>query len=151
MSRTVEKVLSIISIVFNVLSLGLLILFIFAGKMLMSDPFLKEEMEREFVGSGLTQAEIDASIEMTRTILTFITSIGWLLIILVIVAIVLAIIGVVKVNKDAKTAGILFFISSILSGLMSLAGILLIVAGIMCFVRKEVQPPIIEQSTHIED
>lgn len=151
MSRTVEKVLSIISIVLNVLSLGFLIFFIFVGKMLMNDPLLKQEMEREFVGSGLSQAEIDASIEMSRTILTFITSIGWLFVILIIVAIVLAIIGTVKVNKDTKTAGILFFIASLLSGLMSLTGILLIIAGIMCFVRKEEQRPIIQQSTNIED
>lgn len=151
MSRTAEKALSIVSVVLNVLSLGFLVFFIFVGNMLMDDSMLTQEMEREFIGSGLSSAEIDASIEMSKTILTFITSIGWLFVVLVIVAIVLAIIGAVKVNSNAKTAGILFFVASLLSGLMSLAGIVLIVAGIMCFVRKEEEPPIIDQSSYSEE
>jgi len=63
---------------------------------------------------------------------------GWVLVGALLLSVILSIIGVVKVskNKSPKTAGILFIVAGLLSGILLLAPILLYIAAIMCFVRK---------------
>ena len=140
MKRTGEKVLSIIANVLNVLSIGLLIALLFGSKMFMdmtmNDPVLKSEFESQMYSSGLTQAEMDDLLLYMDDFISFISGVGWVFVILGIIALVLGIIGTIKVNKNAKLAGILFSIAAVLSGIISLQGILLIIAAIMCFVRK---------------
>ncbi|MFC7684810.1 DUF4064 domain-containing protein [Ureibacillus sp. GCM10028918] len=140
MKRTGEKVLSIIATILNVLSVGFLILILFSSKMLidtgMNDPIFQSEIESQMAASGLTEAEMDEALLLMGDFVSFINGIGWLFVVLGVIAIVLGIIGAVKVNKNAKVAGILFIIAAVLSGIISLPGILLIIAAIMCFVRK---------------
>ncbi|RHW38418.1 DUF4064 domain-containing protein [Lysinibacillus yapensis] len=136
MKRTGEKVLSIIATILNVLSIGFLILLIIGGNMMAEDPLVQAELENQFSASGVPQAEMQEMLIFYDDFLVFLNGIGWLFVVLGIIAIVLTIVGIVKVNKNAKLAGILFIISALLSGIISLPGILLIIAAIMCFVRK---------------
>lgn len=151
MKRTGEKVLSIIASVLNVLSVGFLILMLIGGQMLldtgMNDPLFQSEVESEMYASGLTEAEMDEALLLMEDFLSFISGIGWLLVILCVIAIVLGIIGAVKVGKNAKLAGILFIIAAILSGIISIPSILLFIAAIMCFVRKPQSEEISLQKT----
>ena len=140
MKRTGEKVLSIIANVLNVITIGLLILLLFGSKMFMdmtmNDPVLKSEFESQMSSSGLTQAEMDDLVLYMDDFISIISGVGWVFVVLGVIALVLGIIGTIKVNKNAKLAGILFIISAVLSGIISFQGILLIIAAIMCFIRK---------------
>jgi len=149
--RTGEKVLSIIATILNVLGCGLLILMLFGSRMIMdvgmNDPIFQNEMENQMYANGLTEAEMNEALGFMEDFLSIINGIGWVLVILSIIAIVLGIIGAVKVNKDSKLAGILFIIAAVLSGIITLPGILLIIAAIMCFVRKPKSEEISLQKT----
>ncbi|MFJ8237049.1 DUF4064 domain-containing protein [Ureibacillus sp. NPDC094379] len=144
MKRTAEIVLSIISIVFNVISLGIVIFLTMSSQFVTNDPLIEEELRNNMYGAELTEADIDIALNSTQDIITFMTTIGWILVAVIIITIILTIIGTVKINKSTKTAGVLFIISAILSGIISFPGILLIIAAILCFVRKpknEIQQP----------
>ena len=132
MKRTAEKVLSIIGIVLNFLSIGLLVGTLLVFQMLMNDPLFEEEFENEMYVSGFT----DADMQVLDDLGNWIGGVGWFFVVLGLISIVLTIIGIVKLKSNAKTAGILLLISSVLSGLISIPGILLLVAAIMCFARK---------------
>jgi len=136
LKRTAEVVLSIISIVFNVIALGLVIFLTMSSQFVSNDPLIEEELRNNIYGSELTEADIDMALNSTQDIITFMTTIGWILVAVIIITIILTIIGTIKINKSTKTAGVLFIISAILSGIISLPGILLIIAAILCFVRK---------------
>lgn len=138
MKRTVERVLSIISAVLSFLSLIILIMIVYAGQMMMSDPAFEEELMFEIQSNPtLYPAEAEMNTDLMNNMMLVLNSLGWILVIVTVVAIILAIIGAVKVNRNAKTAGILFIVGGILSGIISIPGILLLIAGTMCFVRKE--------------
>ena len=132
MKRTVEKVLSIIGIVLNVLSIGVLFFSLLFFQTIMNDPLFEEEFENELYFSGYTEEDID----IMGDVMTWIGGVGWFFVILGVISIVLSIIGIVKLKSNTKVAGILLIISSVLSGLISIPGILLLVAAIMCFARK---------------
>lgn len=146
MKRTAERVLSIISVIVNFLSLIFLMIYIFASQMILNDPLFEQEIENALNTPGMTQEEIEASMALTNTIMPFISSIGWFFVVVTIIAIILGIVGAVKVNKNSKSAGIMFIIAGVLSGILTLPGILLFIAAILCFVRKPKAPehPIIE-------
>lgn len=137
LSRIGEMIFSILSIVTNFLSFVSLLLLIFLGNLFKNDPNFKQGMESELIRSGFTPSEIEATIGMTNSMLNFVIGFVWLFLVLSAIAIVITIIGIVKMKTDAKTAGILFFVSSFLSGVVTVSGLLLIVSGIMCVVRKE--------------
>lgn len=134
--RTAEKVLSIISVVLNLLSVGLIVLMIFGSKMIITDPIFESEIEQSMYGSGYSDAEIQQGVDFTQNFISIISNLGWVFVVFGVISIVLAIIGAVKVNGNPKLAGTLFIIAAFTSGLISLAGILLIIAGILCFARK---------------
>ena len=136
MKRTGEKALSIISVVLNVLSVGLLILMLIGSKMVVNDPQINMEIENSLAESGFTQQEIVESIDIMGDFITFFSTIGWVFVVLGMISIILAIVGALKVNGNPKLTGILFIIGGVLSGIISLPGILLLIAAIMCFVRK---------------
>lgn len=143
MKRTGEKVLSIIADVLNVLSVGFLILMLISSNKLLEDPLFKSEIESSMYDSSLTDTEIQQGFVFLDDFFLFMTSIGWIFVVLGIVSIILGIVGAIKVNENPKLAGILFIIAGVLSGIISIPGILLIIAAIMCFVRKpKIETPI---------
>lgn len=143
MKRTAEKVLSIISIVLNVIGIFVFTLVILFGSAANSDPdSFFEEIEAElYADPTLTEEDVKLGIEFIDAFLNFAVGFSWILIISFIASIVLIIIGIIKIDKNSKNAGIILLISSFLSGLiLSLQGILLLIAGIMALVRKQANP-----------
>lgn len=143
MKRTAEKVLSIISIVLNVIGIFVFTLVILFGSAANSDPdSFFEEIEAElYADPTLTEEDVKLGIEFIDAFLNFAVGFSWILIISFIASIVLIIIGIIKIDKNSKNAGIMLLISSFLSGLiLSLQGILLLIAGIMALVRKQANP-----------
>ncbi|MFP3917172.1 DUF4064 domain-containing protein [Lysinibacillus telephonicus] len=134
--RTAEKVLGIISVVLNLLSIGMIVLMIFGSNLLVNDPLFESEIERSMYGTGLTDAEIQEGVTFTQDFIMIISNLGWIFVVFGVISIILAIVGAVKVNGNPKLAGILFIIGAVTSGVVSLPGILLIIAGILCFARK---------------
>lgn len=146
MKRTAERVLGIISVILNVLSIGFLILMLITSKMLADDPMFQNEMENSMYSSGLTSAEMEQGLSFMEDFFGFISGIGWLFVILGLIGIILTIIGAVKVNTNAKFAGILFLISGVISGIITIPGILLIIAGVLCLVRKPKAQTLIQET-----
>lgn len=146
MKRTGEKVLSIIATILNFLSVGFLVIIILSSQVIADDPMFQTEIENQFSASGLTGDEIQRTMVLYDGFVGFVSGLGWLFVVFGLIAIILAIVGTVKVNKNAKLAGILFIISALLSGVISLPGILLIIAAIMCFVRKPKQQDFLQKT-----
>lgn len=146
MKRTGEKVLSIIATILNFLSVGFLVIIILSSQVIADDPMFQTEIENQFSASGLTGDEIQETMVLYDGFVGFVSGLGWLFVVFGLIAIILAIVGTVKVNKNAKLAGILFIISALLSGVISLPGILLIIAAIMCFVRKPKQQDFLQKT-----
>ncbi|QQK81375.1 DUF4064 domain-containing protein [Salicibibacter cibi] len=80
-------------------------------------------------------------------------SFGWWIFVMHIIGLVIGIIAVIKLNSNAKLAGILFLVSGgamliLTFGTSIIQSVLLIIAGIMCLVRK---PPVsLEEEKHVE-
>lgn len=134
MKRTAEKVLSIISVILNFVNLGVMVLLIFSSRLLINNSNFVYELENSMNYPTTTNFEV--SVSYTKNILNFISHLGWVFALFIIISMVLAIIGTVKVNINAKHAGILFIIAAVFAGIISLAGILLIIAGFLCFLRQ---------------
>ncbi|GKV54845.1 hypothetical protein NCCP2222_07920 [Sporosarcina sp. NCCP-2222] len=138
MNRTAEKVLSIIAVVLT--AIGTVASFFGVGilKLITSDPTFRSEMRMELL-SDPTFTEQD--VEMFFNVFDILGGVIWLIIIALLISLVLNIIGIVNIwnNKNAKLAGIMFIIAGVLGGVVSLASILLYVAGILCFTKK---PPL---------
>lgn len=138
MKRTAEKLLGIISIILNALFLFALIFFMFIGSLMYDEDVMTELEEELYADPTLTEEEIQEGLSFFDSSLDFIMGFSSALIFAVIVSIVLSIIGVVQMDKKPKNAGIMLIISSVLSGVvLSLQGILLLIAGIMAIVRKD--------------
>lgn len=137
-SRTAERVLAIIAIVLSVIgAAGTVLLGVFF-KMGMQNPQIMEEMRREIMREeSLSAAEFDIAINTIGS-LQFVL---WIAAAAAAVSIVLAIIGTVKLRSNVKTAGTLFIVSGLLAGILTLPSILLYIAGILCFVKKDQQAP----------
>lgn len=139
-NRTAERVLSIIAVIFNGISIlaGIFIAFLF--NLVKSDPAAMDEMKYSMVKDGvLTMDEIDMFMDLFSSFTVLI----WVGIIIAFIGLVLNIIGIVKIwnNSGPKAAGILFIISGILSGILSLPSILLYIAAILCFTKKPPYAP----------
>ena len=135
MSRTAEKVLSIIAAAFT----GIGIIFSFLGLSFLNffknDPTIRMDMEMEFLSDPtMTGADIDLIFQL----FDFLAGFSWVIIIGLIFSLVLTIVGISGIwnNKNPKLAGTMFIIGGLLAGILSLSSILLYIAGILCFTRK---------------
>lgn len=136
MKRTVEKVLSVIAVVLTAIGTitGFLVMAVF--NLLKNDPTFKQQIEMDLLADPtLTPADVDMILSFLNVAGGFI----WVVIILTIISIVLNIIGIVNIWKDknAKLAGIMFIIAGLLGGILSLPSILLYIAAILCFTKKQ--------------
>lgn len=139
MSRTAESVLGIISAIFTVLAIILLSLVVIGGSAAIQDDTISSEIQQEILRDPtLTGQEAEAVAQVFDILPGVFGVFGWGLIIALVISLVLNIIGIVSVrkNKNPKLAGIMFILSGLLAGILSLTSILLYVAAIMCFVRK---------------
>ncbi|WP_153732291.1 DUF4064 domain-containing protein [Sporosarcina obsidiansis] len=147
-NRTAERVLSIIAAVFTTIGLIGTVLIGFFVNAAISDPEIKEEMRLGMASDGtLTPSEV----EMFMSFFESISVLIWIGVIAAFVSLVLNIIGTVKIwnSSNPKAAGTLFIIAGLFGGIISLPSILLYIAGIICFTKKqpmEPQPSIDEMS-----
>ncbi|SDE72537.1 Protein of unknown function [Bhargavaea beijingensis] len=138
--RTVERVLGIIGLVFNVLGIILTVVMNSFMKMLTNDPQFQQEFEAEIWNDPtLTESDAQMIIDMMYMGMDWMVNFGWFFIAALVISSVLIIVALIQLNKNVKLSGILFIIAGVLAGILSLTSILLYIAGTMCFVRK---PPV---------
>lgn len=148
MSRTTEKVLSILSVVLTAIAVFISFAALALFNYIKSDTLIKEEFEAEMllVEPTLTPEHI----EIIYGAFGIIGGFMWLIIISLIVSLILTIIGIVNIwnNRNSKLAGIMFIIAGLTAGIISLTSILLYIVGILCFTKK---PPLLNESQFVDD
>lgn len=139
-NRTAERVLSIIAAILTTIGLaGSVLLGIFFNVGI-SQPEILEEIRLGMASDGtLTPSEVDMFMGFVESFSVFI----WILVIAAFISLVLNIIGTVKIwnNANPKAAGVLFIVSGLFGGIISLPSILLYIAGILCFTKKDPLAP----------
>lgn len=138
MKRTVEKVLSIISVALTGIAVLLSFLFLSAYKTFNSDKGLLEEFEMSLRSDQtLSPEQADLILSMVDVIETF----NWFIIVILLISLITTIVGITFIwnNKKPKLAGAMFFIGGLFAVIFSPTSILLYIAGILCFVRKPTQ------------
>lgn len=148
-SRTGEKVLGIIGIVFNVITI---ILFAW---LLSSLAGLEGTAEfDQFEEDIMNDPAFEGSPEEAQLVVDFIVNgagvFGWAIVALLVISTILAIVALLNLKKasSAGLAGTFFIIAGLFAGVLSLTSILFYIAAIMCFVRK---PPKDDDELHRKD
>lgn len=135
MNRTAERVLGIISLVFNALGVIMAIAGAVFFNILNSDSDLRREVEVDILSNpDITPADMDV-------FFTFFNAFGgfmWLVVIFFVISLILTIVGLVNIwnSKNPKLAGIMFILAGLTAGILSLTSILLYIAGILALTKK---------------
>ncbi|PHK48615.1 DUF4064 domain-containing protein [Staphylococcus edaphicus] len=132
MKRTIERVLAWIGIVLQLIGVALIaILMPLLNNSETKDAMIQQLMEDD---SSLTQQDGTAMIGMLNGLLT----VG---LVLAIILLIIAIIGAFLIGKKAKVAGILLIIAGVISFVGNwINAVLWLIAGIMLLVRKPKEP-----------
>ncbi len=147
MSRTAEKVLSIISAAFTAITIVMSFVGLAFWKNLTSDPAWRREVEMELLADPeFTPGDV----EFIFSLLNFFEGFYWFIIIALIISFILTIVGIVNIwnNKKPKLAGIMFIVAGLFAGILTLTSILLYIAGVLCFTRK---PPLSNDRAFTEE
>lgn len=148
MKRTAEKVLSILSVVLTVIGIILSFATLALVNFLKSEPTFRGDFDLEMIAFDptLTSTDLDAIYSSFLLVGNFM----WFIIISLIISLILTIIGIVNIwkNKNPKLAGTMFIIAGLTAGILSLASILLYIAGILCLTRK---PPLTQETQFVDD
>lgn len=134
MKRTPEKVLSIISLVFTVLSIIGWGIFASFSKAFNNGGFF-EEMEMElYADPALTPEDI----EMSMLVFEAMEGFSWFIVAVLVISLVATIVGMVFMwkEKNPKLAGIMFIVAGLFACIITPTSIMLYIAGILCFTRK---------------
>lgn len=147
MKRTAEKSLSIISAVLSTIGIITSIALMSLFNIMKSDPQFQNEFEQGILSDPTLGPE---DLEVVKMLFDLFGGIMWFIIIGLIISLILTIIGIVNIwnNKNPKLAGIMFIVSGVLGGFISLPSILLYIAGILCFTRK---PPLTDKTQFTDD
>lgn len=134
LKRTGEFALGIIGIILSGLMTLMGMFFMWVSK---SEEVKTVVMDEAANDPTIMQEDIDI-------VLNFMSSAGWALIIAAILGVVLGLVGVISIkgNKKPILAGWIFIASAVLVGIISvgtgfLPALLFLIAGIMCFARKQ--------------
>lgn len=136
-SRSGEKILGVIGIVFNLLTIALIVFSIFSLGNVENDPEFRQFLEEQIMADpnmsdmGDVQGLVDG-------LLTSFDVIMWVLVGLLAISTIFALLAVGRLGKkgNANMAGVFFIVAGLFAGLLSLTSILFYVAALMCFVRK---------------
>lgn len=145
-SRTGERVLGIIGIVFNVLTIVLLAWLITSVSSLEGTAEF-EQFQQEI----LNDPAFEGNPEEAQMVVDFITGslsvFGWVLVAMLALSTIFAIVAILNLKKthSANLAGVFFILAGLLAFVLSPTSILFYVAAIMCFVRK---PPLREDELY---
>lgn len=138
-SRTGERVLGIIGIVFNVLVI------ILAAIAITSLSGFEGSQEHQQVEQELLNDPVFTNPEEAQMAVDFFNSfmagfglIGWVFTGLLVISTIFAVLAIVnlKGNRNAKLAGLFFILAGLFAWILTPTSILFYIAAIMCFVRK---------------
>ncbi|MEK5068284.1 DUF4064 domain-containing protein [Sporosarcina sp. FSL K6-1508] len=148
MSRTAEKILSIISVLFTAIGIILSFMVLALFNFLKSEPTFRVDFDLEMMAFDPTLTTADLDVIYSNFFL--VGNFMWLFIISFIISLILTIIGIVNIwnNKNPKLAGIMFIIGGLTAGIISVTSILLYIAGILCLVKK---PPLTDEPQFVDD
>lgn len=135
-SRGAEKTLGVIGIIFNLLTIALLVIGILSFDSVQNTTEF-QDFEQEILNDSTFASPQDAQAFLDTFISSF-SIIGWIIVALLAISTILAILAIANLrnNRNPKAAGVLFIIAGLFAGLLSLTSILFYIAAIMCFVRK---------------
>lgn len=136
-SRSVEKVLGIIGIVFNLLAIALIIFSIFSLGNVENDPEFRQFIEEQIM-SDPTMTDVGDVQGLVDGLLASFDVIMWVLVGLLAISTIFAFLAIGRLGRNANPnmAGVFFIVAGLFAGVMSLTSILFYIAAIMCFVRK---------------
>lgn len=148
-SRTGERVLGIIGIVFNVIGIILL-----AWLITSINNFDGTAEFEQFQQEIMNDPAFEGSPEEVQMAMDFVMEsvgvFGWVMVAFLVISTILAIVALVNLKKtsSAKLAGIFFILAGLMAWVLTPTSILFYIAAIMCFVRK---PPMREDKLHRTD
>ncbi|KKB38270.1 DUF4064 domain-containing protein [Bacillus thermotolerans] len=136
MKRTAEMILTIIGIILNLLFIAGTVLLV----NLFKDPAMRSELEAQLRNDPqLASAGVDLAM-----MVDVISGVGWWVIAVVVISTILSLIAAfaLRGNRKPKLAGGLLIASALIIGLGTilsgwLPALLFLIAGILCFARKE--------------
>ena len=148
-SRTGERVLGIIGIVFNVITIILLAWLITSLSSLEGTAEF-EQFQQEIMNDPAFEGSPEEAQMVVDFMMNGIGVFGWALVAMLVLSTIFAIVALVnlKKTKSASLAGIFFILAGLLAGILSPTSILFYIAAIMCFVRK---PPMREDELYGKD
>ncbi len=135
MNRTAEKVLGIISALLITFGLLIIISLTVFFNMNKENPVFIEAMMTDFENDPSTMI---IEPEMLVSFLNLLGGVMWFGVALSVISLILTILGLKYIwkNDNPKRAGILFIITGVLSGIISIPSILLYIAAILALTKK---------------
>ena len=148
-SRSGERVLGIIGIVFNVIGIILLAWLITSIDNLEGTAEF-EQFQQEILNDPAFEGSPEEAQMVVEFIMGSLEVFGWVMVVILVLSTIFAIVALInlKNTRSAQLAGIFFILAGLLAGVLSLTSILFYVAAIMCFVRK---PPTREDEMYRKD
>lgn len=136
-SRTGERVLGIIGIVFNVIGIILLAWLITSLDNLEGTAEF-EQFQQEIMNDPAFEGSPEEAQMVVEFIMNSVGVFGWVGVAILVLSTIFAIVALMNLKKtrSAQLAGIFFILAGLLAGVLSLTSILFYIAAIMCFVRK---------------
>lgn len=138
MNRTAERILSVTSAVFTLISLIFGFLSLSIVKMMNADESFRAEMEAElFENPALTGEEV----ELVLSLFNFLEGFIWIIVMALVFSFITTIIGIVFIwnSKNPKLAGIFFILAGLFAFIFTPTSIMLYIAAILCFTKKPPQ------------
>lgn len=137
-SRGAEKALGIIGIIFNLLTIALLIFSILSFGSVQNNADFRQYMEDELMNDPTLSSSPEQVEMIIDGVMNSFGVIGWVLVGLLAISTIFALLAVTRLgrNRNPKLAGVFFIIAGLFAGILSLTSILFYIAAIMCFVRK---------------
>lgn len=138
-NRTGEKVLGIIGIVFNVLTIILVAIMIaslggFEGSQ------EHQQVEQELLNDPMftNPEEAQMAVDFFNSFMAGFGVVGWVLAGLLVISTILTVLALINLTKgrNAKLAGVFFIVAGLFAWILTPTSILFYIAAIMCFVRK---------------
>ncbi|WP_185959540.1 DUF4064 domain-containing protein [Planococcus salinarum] len=148
-SRTGERVLGIIGIVFNVIGIILLAWLITSIDNLEGTSEF-EQFQQEMMNDPAFEGSPEEAQMVMEFVMDSVGIFGWAIVALLVLSTIFAIVALINLKKtrSAQLAGIFFILAGLMAGVLSLTSILFYIAAIMCFVRK---PPMREEDRYRKD
>lgn len=142
MKRTGEIALGVTSAIFSLISIILISLLVIGVSTTLKEEGFNVELQNQILTNpAISSQDVEYITQNPDVILSILNVVGWGLVISIIISLVFNIIGIVFIfnNKNPKMAGIMFILAGVFAGILSITSILLYIAAILSFVRKQTE------------